>query len=144
MKKILLSLFFTMAIVPCIASHRITVTVHLPKGDDSTKVVVYGQHHCNADTLQPEKSEKNVFTFYIDCDMCFIANSDTYRPEIIHTIPVGMSEPQDLHIYLKKKKTEGDESEAEYINRMLRELKPTRVFPKGSTVKMRDGVMVKE
>lgn len=133
MKKILFSLFFIMVVLPCIASHKITVTVHLPKGDDSTKVVVYGQHHCNGDTLQPKTVKKNIYTFYIDGDMCFIATSNTYRPEVIHTIPVGISEPQDLHIYLKKKKSVSDETEPEYINRMIRELTPK---PKGGTIKV--------
>ena len=119
--------------LPCIASHRITVTVHLPKGDDSTKVTVYAQHHCNADTLLPKSVKKNTYTFYIGHDMCFIATSDTYRPEVIHTIPVGNDEPQDLHIYLKKKKTTSGESEAEYINRMLREFTAFDI-PASSTI----------
>lgn len=136
MKKLIFILFFTMAVLPCIASHRITVTVHLPKGDDSTKVTVYAQHHCKGDTLLPKTVKKHTYTFYIGHDMCFIATSDTYRPEVIHTIPVGVDEPQDLHIYLKKKKTTNGESEAEYINRMIRELTASGISA-GSTVSVR-------
>ena len=135
MKKIFTFLAFVMLLsLSCFAQiekgWRVTVKVHLPKGDTSkVQVFASNMHKTSIDTIRAERVKGNTYYFKLWCsDHFFIATSDKYETALKHVTPVGMDEAF-VDLYLKTPRKEPVKSSAEEKKKLLELMMENYPYP---------------
>ena len=136
MKKTFTFLAFVMLLsLSCFAQiekgWRVTVKVHLPKGDTSkVQVFASNMHKTSIDTIRAERVKGNTYYFKLWCnDHFFIATSDKYETALKHVTPVGVWKDAFVDLYLKTPRKEPVKSPAEEKKKLLELMMENYPYP---------------
>lgn len=135
MKKTFTFLAFVMLLsLSCFAQiekgWRVTVKVHLPKGDTSEAFVftTLAINFSRIDTIRAEKVKGNTYYFNLPNKSMryFLATSDKYEPEVVFVDP---EKGDYVDLYLKTPRKEPVKSQKEETAKLLQIMKEMFPFP---------------